>query len=172
MAIVAADIKKYLSGGASNTDPNASIGGAISTTEITDSSLHNLFDVVSGTEASSGDAEYRCFYIKNTHASLTWQTVKLWIQTTTPSTDSVIAIGLDPVGISGTATAPGAEGTAPTGVTFTSPTSEGAALTLPGDGNLDLSEYIAVWLRRTISSGAAAYSSDSVVLRAQGDTAA
>ena len=47
MPIVAADIKEYLSGGGSNSDPNAALGGAISSTEVTDNTTHNLWDVVS-----------------------------------------------------------------------------------------------------------------------------
>ena len=34
MAIVAGDLKIYLSGGAGNSDPNASLGGIISSTEV------------------------------------------------------------------------------------------------------------------------------------------
>ena len=33
------DIKIYLSGGATNTDPNASLGGIISSTELVDNNL-------------------------------------------------------------------------------------------------------------------------------------
>lgn len=65
MSIAASDLKIYLSGGAGNSDPNASLGGVRSTTEVVDDTLHNLFDYVSGTEAGAGDTEYRASYIKN-----------------------------------------------------------------------------------------------------------
>lgn len=94
MPIVQSDIKFYLSGGGSNTDPNAALGGAISSTEIVDASDNNLFDDVTGDESNAGDTEYRAFYVKNTHASLTWQNVKVWIQTNTPAGDSV-EIGIE-----------------------------------------------------------------------------
>ena len=45
MAIVASDIKIRLSGGGANSDVNASLGGAKSSVEVTDNSLHNLFDL-------------------------------------------------------------------------------------------------------------------------------
>ena len=61
MPIVSGDIKYYLSGGGGNTNPNASLGGAISSTEITPASLHNLFDLVSSADASAGTDDYRCF---------------------------------------------------------------------------------------------------------------
>ena len=64
MAITASNIKFYLSGGTSNSNVNASIGGAISTTEVVDNSRHNLFDKTLGTESTAGDTEYRCIYIK------------------------------------------------------------------------------------------------------------
>jgi len=65
MAIVDGDVDLYLSGGAGNSDPNASLGGVISSTAITDDSLHNIFDYVSGSEASAGDDEVRAIYVKN-----------------------------------------------------------------------------------------------------------
>ncbi len=63
MAIVSTDLLFYHSGGAGNSDPDASLGGIISTTQITDASDNNLFDDVTGDEASSGDTEYRGFYL-------------------------------------------------------------------------------------------------------------
>ena len=169
MPIVSGDIDIHLSGGASNTDTDASLGGAISTTEVADASLHNLFDIVSSSEASAGDTEYRCIYVKNNHGSLALQSAVIWIQTVTPSTDTVVAIALAGEGVNGTAETVADESTAPSGESFTSPTTEGAALSI---GNIPAGEHQAVWIRRTVSSGASAYTSDSVVLRVKGDTAA
>lgn len=169
MAITAADIKFYLSGGGSNTDPNASIGGAISSTEVVDASLHNLFDVVSGAESSAGDTEYRCIYIKNTHGSLTLQNAVLWLLSNTPSTDSVIAIALAGEGDNGTAETPADENTAPAGESFTSPSTKGSGLSL---GNLAAGHYYPIWIRRTISASATAYNTDNAVLKVEGETAA
>ena len=170
MPIISTDIKFRLSGGAANSDPNASLGGLKSTTEIVDATLHNLFDIVSSAEASAGDVEYRCFYVHNGHGgALALQNPEIFIQTNTPSTDTDVAIGLDPAGINGTATTIGDESSAPAGVTFTQPSS-GSPLAFPGD--LPDGGHIAVWVRRTVSAAAAAYNGDSVVLRVQGDTAA
>ena len=169
MPIVSGDIDIHLSGGSSNTDTDASLGGAISTTEVTDASLHNLFDIISSSEASSGDTEYRCIYVKNNHGSLALQNAVIWIQTVTPSTDTAVAIALAGEGVNGTAETVANESTAPSGESFTSPTTEGAALSI---GNIPAGEHQAVWIRRTVSSSASAYNSDSVVLRIKGDTAA
>jgi hypothetical protein len=46
--IVAADIHLRLSGGAANTNANASLGGAKSSTSIVDNVLNNLWDNVTG----------------------------------------------------------------------------------------------------------------------------
>ena len=61
MPIISTDIQYRLSGGSGNTDVNASLGGVKSSTSV-GTGLHNLFDVVSSAEASSGDTEYRCVY--------------------------------------------------------------------------------------------------------------
>jgi len=174
MPITATDINFYLSGGATNTNPNASLGGAISTTQITDATLNNLFDDVTGAESSAGDTEYRCFYVKNDHATLTWQTVVAWIASNTPSPGTTVDIGLDPAGVgdgatTGVATTIADEGTAPTGVTFSAPASAAAGLAI---GNIPPGQAIAVWVRRTVSAGAAAYNNDQVTIQFQGDTAA
>jgi hypothetical protein len=169
MAILATDIKFYLSGGAANSDPNASLGGAISATEIADATLHNLFDVVSGDEASAGDTEYRCFYVKNDHGTLTLQGASVWIQTATPSADSDCLLGLGSSAVNGTEQTVADESTAPTGVTFAQADGEVNELVI---GDIPPGEHKAVWIRRDISANAAAYDNDSVVIRVKGETAA
>ena len=174
MAIIASDIKKRLSGGASNSDVNASIGGIKSSTEMAPSGDNNLFDNVLGAESAAGDVEYRCIYYHNAHATLTAQNFTLWIAANTPSPGSDIAIGLDPAGIgdgasTGVAATPATEDDAPDGVAFSQPANQGAGLAV---GNLAPGQSIAVWIRRTISVGAAAYNADSGQLSWACDTAA
>ena len=69
MAIIASELHYRHSGGAGNSDPDASIGGAMSSTQITDDSDNNLFDDVTGDEASSGDTEYRGIYLYTVDSS-------------------------------------------------------------------------------------------------------
>ncbi len=169
MAILTTDIKFFLSGGAGNSDVDASLGGVISTTQLTTASLHNLFDVVSGAEALAGDTEYRCIYVKNDHGSLTLQTAVTWIATNTPSTDSVIAIGLGSSAISGTEQTVANESTAPSAVTLSAPASLGAGLAI---GNLGVGATKAIWIRRIISATASAFTTDTATISVGGDTAA
>lgn len=172
MPIVAADIEYRLSGGASNTDPDAALGGAMSTVGgglITTAVLNNLFDDVSGAEASAGDTEYRCIYIKNDHGSLTLQGAVIWIQTETPSADSLVNIALGGEGLNGTAEIIADESTAPVGESFTHPTTKGAGLAL---GDMAFGDFFPVWVERVISGGAAAADNDGPTLRVEGETAA
>ena len=173
MAITSSNIKFYLSGGTSNTNVNASIGGAISSTEVTDNSLHNLFDKTLGTESTAGDTEYRCIYVKNTHGSLELELAKIWISTNTSSPANVIAIALDGAGKGGTAETETDENVAPTGETFSQPTAYSGGLSLDGGGTgLGSGVAYPIWIRRTIAAGATAVDNVTFVLSVQGDTAA
>lgn len=71
MVIVASDIKLFLSGGAFNTDPNASLGGEISNQEIV-GITNNLFDDISDEENDDGRIDFRCFYVSNENVTDTW----------------------------------------------------------------------------------------------------
>jgi hypothetical protein len=167
MPIVAADIKEYRSTfSASGVD---SLGGAITATEVTDNTTHNIWDVVSSAESSAGDTEYRCIYVKNTHGSLTLQSAKVWIQTQTPSADTSVEIGLGTSAVNGTEQTVANENTAPSGVTFSTAANEGAALSI---GNLPNGQHKAIWIKRIVGSAATAANDDSYVLSYAGDTAA
>lgn len=162
MPIISTDLKYRLSGGAANSDPNASLGGAISSNDAPAS----IFDNVSSAEAVAGDVEYRCVYLRNNHGTLTALGLKVWIQTNTTPTDTQVAIGLGTAAISATEQTIANESTAPVGVTFSEPASEGAALTV---GDLAAGAFKAVWIRRTINAGAAG-ANDGFTLRQKCDT--
>lgn len=174
MAVVASDIKYMLSGGAANTDPNDSLGGKISNTEIVMSpDLNNLFDDVSAEQALTGSVEYRCLYIKNDNGSDNLTSGKVWISANTPSAGTEIAIGLDPAGVgdgdtTGEATTIVNETTAPTGVTFSSPATEGASLPVAA---IPSQEGFALWVRRTVTGGTEAADSDPFTLTFKGTPA-
>ena len=165
MPIAQADIKFRLSGGASNTDPNLSLGGAKSSTEASTA----LFDNVSSAESSAGHTDYRCIYIHNGHATLTMQASKVWLQSNTPSADTDVSIALAGEGINGTAETVANENTAPSGESFAAAATEGAALAI---GNIPPGQHQAVWIKRVVSAGAAAYTGDGFTLRAKCDTSA
>lgn len=163
MPITQAELKYYLSGGAANTDANASLGGAISSTEMP-TSLNGLFDKVTSQEAAAGDTEYRCVYLKSTTATLPLEAARAWIV----EGQVGLEIGVDPAGINGEATTVANESTAPAGVTFDTHVDEANALAL---GNLAAGDFIAVWIKRIAAVGEVATAGDSAALHFKGDYA-
>lgn len=169
MPIVASDLKIRLSGGASNSDVNASLGGAKSSTEVTDNTTHNLFDQVSGTESNAGDTEYRGVYLHNGHGSLTAQNTHVYISSNTGSADTTIDIALAGEGLNATMETIANENTAPAGETFSAPSSYATGLDM---GNIPSGQHYGLWIRRTVTAGAAAVNDDSVTIKYDCDTAA
>jgi hypothetical protein len=169
MAIVASDIKIRLSGGAANSDVNAALGGAKSSTEVTDNTLNNLFDDVDGTESNAGDTEYRCVYIHNGHGSLTMQNVRIYIGTNTSSTDDTWEISLGTAAINATEQTIANENTAPSGTSFSAPTTYAGGL---ASADIPAGQHRSIWYKRIVSASAVADNNDAVTIKVDCDTAA
>lgn len=177
MAIVAADIVWRLSGGAGNTDPALSLGGAMSTAAggiITKTkTLNSIFDDISGTESAAGGAEYRCIYITNTHASLGLLAPKIYISTNVENVADMIDIGVDLAGVDANADTISDESTAPDPtVTFAhncTSYATGVALsaTLTANGG-----RAAIWIRRTVTAGMTADDDEWWTTEIGGDSSA
>jgi hypothetical protein len=155
-------------------DPNASLGKYISTTQITDNTLNNLFDNISGDENAASTVDYRCIFLHNNHATLTLQGTKVWLSAEVAG-GANISIAIDNVAASAIASSSAqadsiaTETTAPSAVgTFSSPTTKGAGLTL---GDLTAGQCRAIWVKRT-ATNSAALNNDGVTIRFEGDTAA
>src|SRR4051794_39900224 len=114
MPIVTADLDVRLTGGAANSDPNASLGGAQSSV----SAGSTIFDDVSGAEGAAGDTEYRGVTIRNGHATLAYIAPKVWIGTDTPSADTDADVALAAEAVNTTMATIANENTAPSSVTF------------------------------------------------------
>lgn len=179
MAITAADILFKFSvktGAAGNSTAGTaagSLGKYISTTQITDASLDNLFDDITGDENAASTVDYRCYFVHNAHATLTWVGVKVWISAeVSGGASAAIAIDVTAASAIGSAGAQAeqiaTETTAPASETFTAPTTKGAGLTL---GDLPPGQTRAIWVRRT-AANTVAVDSDGVTIRCEGDTAA
>ena len=169
--IESTDIKVYLSGGADNSDPNASLGGAISSTELVDNQLHNLFAKVSAAEALSGSTKYRAIYVKNENGSgLTYEDIKAYIASQTTSEDTSIEI----------AVATEAKYTSVQTIAYEdiAPTGQSSWVSLEGVsngqdmGDLGDGDYRGLWVKRIVSLGASAYGNDSATLGTRGETTA
>jgi hypothetical protein len=163
MPISTSDIKFYLSGGSSNTNPNLSLGGVISTTEITSGQLHNLFDVVGNTESVAGDVEYRCIYVKNTSSTFTLNTSYIDIKsnTTSPSTSIDLSLGIS--AINGTEQTIVNESTSPTGMSWIIENTGNKVI-----GSLSPGQHKAIWVRRTVSASAVSFNNDTAIIQLVG----
>lgn len=140
---MAASIAFRLSGGSANSDHNASLGGVMSSVAVV---ADTIFDVVTASEASSGDTEYRCIYVYN-NGDKPLTNVRLWVSD--EPTAGVLAVALDGNGLNANAETIANENTAPSGETFSTPTTSGAGLLI---GNLGVGDRYPIWLRRTINA--------------------
>lgn len=164
MPIASSDIHYRLSGGAGNSDPLASLGGAKSTTTDAGSTI---FPDVSGAQSAAGLTSYRGVVLSNEHGSLTYQAPKVWISTDTPSADTDSDVALAAEAVNTQMASIGAETTAPTSVTFANTAVSFATGLATGD--IPAGQFRGVWLKRVVTAGAAA-AADSFTVSAQGDT--
>lgn len=164
MPIISTDIHYRLSGGAANSNDEASLGGIKSNTTVSGTVL----DDVSGAESAAGSVEYRCFYVHNNHATLSLTLAAIYFQALTLGVGHAVAIGVGSAAINGTEQTVANETTVPVGVAFSSPVTLGTALAL---GSIPAGQHKAVWVRRTVTGGSAA-SANNYTLRTTGDTAA
>lgn len=178
MAITATDIQFRLSsptgpGNSTAGSPATSFGDFISTTQITDATDNNLFDDISGDENAASEAEYRNFFVYNAHGSLTWQAPVVWISSEVAGGANA-AIAIDGTAASALTSASAQaeevanENTAPSGESFSAPTTKGTGLAL---SDLAAGNVRAIWVRRT-ATASAAQNADGVTIRVEGDTAA
>ena len=165
MPIADTDLLIKFTGGSSNSDPNASLGGVVSSNGPTDNVLHNMFDEVSGSESLPGDTEYRCFVCKNNHSTLTAKTPRFYI---TGDTGSQWDIALDGNGLNTNPESVANESTAPSGETFSHPTTYAGGLA-PAD--IPATQHSGgIWARRTIPAAAGAETPHTVTMKFDCDT--
>jgi hypothetical protein len=180
VAIVAADIKFKLSVNTSPGNANAqgnvnnSLGGYMASTEITDATLNNLFDDVTGDENSASDVEYRGMFVHNDHATIDWTSVVMWISSEVGGGTTVAIAPADegavPEDQAGTVQMEtiADEQTAPSGPSFSAPTTKGTGISL---GTIGANEAHGIWVRRT-AADTAAVNNDGFTLSVEGDTTA
>jgi len=176
MAIAGTDIlyKFSVAAAAGNTTGGTaagSLGDQISTTQITDATLNNLFDDVTGDENAASEAEYRGYFVHNNHGSLTWLAPVAWLSAEVAG-GAVAAISVDTTAASAVASGSTQmktivdENTAPATQSFSSPTTKGTGLAL---GDLPNGQVKGIWVRRT-AANTAAVSNDGVTVRVEGDS--
>jgi hypothetical protein len=154
---MASAIFYHLTGGASNADPDLSLGGTGSSEVLSGTALNNLFDNVNPDEIeSSALVEYRAIDIKNDGDALA-KHIEFYL-TDTPNAESVMAIWLDVTGTQSIVN----ETTEPTGA------SGNWSLPLVGS-KLSLDDLAAgathrMWIRRTVDQDATNINEDTAIL--------
>jgi len=145
---MAAILDYHLTGGASNSDPNASLGGVRSSVTVSGTALNNIFDNVTPGEATSGDMEYRAIDVFNSGDASSTSTEGFMGPETT-STDTQLDFGLEASPIDSTLSIAD-ESTPPAAVTFAHHLT-GSRLTFP---DIPIGSYARLWIRRVVSAAA------------------
>lgn len=169
MPIAPSDIEHRYSGGAANTDPDLSLGGAMSTApggEIVDDTLNNDMDDITSAEAAAGITIYHGYYYKNDHSTLTYIGPKMWIESQTSSPDTSVEIAMADEAKNTAIETIADEETAPVGPTFSTPLNYAAGLSI---GDLNPGDYRGHWVKYIVDADAAAVV-DEYTLAVQGDT--
>jgi hypothetical protein len=122
---------------------------------------------VSKDEAVSGKTEFRCFYLKNTHTSVSILNPILVVAKDTESSGDFISVGwgLSVVNVAEQSIA--TESTYPNNVTFYSGATPGQGAILGRD--IPPNGYKAVWLRRTVGFGAQSKAFNEYTIRLLSD---
>ena len=147
---MAATLVFRLTGGAANSDPDASLGGAMSSTALSATPMNNLFDNVSPAEALAGDTNYRAIDVFNS-GDATAESVELYMSAETSSEDSQLDFGDGGVhdgSDQGDTIAD--ESTAPDGISFAHYTSA-SKLSV---ANIPAGEACRIWVRRVVGAEA------------------
>jgi hypothetical protein len=140
----------YYSGGATNADPNLSIGGAKSSIVLSSTQLECLFDTTKGAEASAGADEYRLLYCQNDGVT-SWVDPKMYI-TAQPNvaaepTGETLDFAMADEGKNAEVTAIADVNTAPATVTFDDPATLATGTALPSAPYAE-ADYVGVWFHR------------------------
>jgi hypothetical protein len=164
-------VKTGAAGNSTASSAAASLGKYISTTDVA-TGLNGLFDDVSAAENAASTLDYRSFFVRNNHGSLTMQNTVVYLASETAGgTNIAIAIDNTAASVIGSASAQGAEiateTTAPGAVgAFSSPTTAGTGLSL---GNIPAGQCRQVWVRRTATNSVS--QADGVTLEISFETA-
>lgn len=131
----------------------ASLPGSNDDDTITIANIANeTFDDISKQESLDGDIEYRCFYLKNAHATDEMLNVTIWLKSDAVGADS-LTLGADLAGVgdgvsTGVADTIANENTAPDpAVSFSAPSSRPTGIVL---GTLAAGKCVAFWIKRTV----------------------
>jgi len=172
MPILESDLIHRLSGGASNTNPNLSIGGVMSTDPggvIVSDSDNNDMDDITSTEADAGIVIYHGYFYSNevSSAPLTWTGPVFFVDSQTSSGDTGVDIAIAAEPKNSTIETLANEETAPSGgVSFERPVNKAGGIQI---GDLLQFDFRGHWVKYQVEPGAVS-TADQYTIKAEGDT--
>lgn len=155
MANIVLRLSTGTTSGSSNSNPANSTGGNMATNPeavitTSNTTLNNLWDNITKAENFAGTTDYRCVFIHNDTSTVgaLFASGQVYI-----SGSSLASFQIGMAATKNTATVTIAdENTAPSGITFSTPTS-GSPLPLMSSANtLNPGDYIAMWIKRTANN--------------------
>jgi len=163
------------------SDATLSIGGTMNVNTITSAQANNIFDDVTGDESTSGEMEYRCIAIKDSHATAQMLNAKVWITgfVAAGGTADTINFAIQETSggslsneIADVYTAPTQEFTVPAaGGGTVAWTEEGSPSNTLTYGTVDANGgWFGLWLSRTVPPSSDAFSNRSVTIQVQCET--
>ncbi len=124
------------------------LGGAATVTEVSSSPMNNIFDNVSGAEATAGDINYRAIDLYNDGDALAILS-DIGMSSPTSSTDTSFDMGIETVHIDSTLSI-AVEADAPAGVSFAHYTDSSPLST----DDIPAGSYARIWIKRIVTAGA------------------
>jgi len=181
MPITSSDLLYKYTGTAGTTNPETALGGSLSLNTIPSGVANNIFDNVTGDEASSGIQHFRAIGIHNTIATHVWMNTSIRVDgyTRAASNNDVIYFGVEkPSGTIGnplgTISTIAAETVNP-GVSWTAEGAPSAWVAISGasfTNSIGVDDWAGIWLQRSVPAGAAAFSNRACTVKVQGETSA
>jgi len=182
LPITSADLLFKYTGTGSETNPEQSLGGTLNPNTIPSGVAQNIFDNVTGDEASTGEDYYRAIGIHNTLTTHIWMNTKMWITgyVRAATNYDTIFFGTErPAGTIGTPDGTiqtiADEFTAPVGITWTAEGSPSNTINVSGKdyiNSIGPDDWAGIWLYRSVPPGAAAFSNRSCTIKVEGETSA
>ena len=163
---MAATLVIRLTGGSVNANPNASLGGTMSSTAVTSTVLNNLYNNVSPSYALSGVTDYRAVDLYNS-GNATAASVCIYINSNTTSTRTTLALGQNaannPHSSASSLEQISSSLTTPSSVTFGNYTPSNMLVL----SDIPSSQCARIWLRRTVSATCSNLALDQAQITAQ-----
>ncbi|RLF22434.1 MAG: hypothetical protein DRN15_09085 [Thermoprotei archaeon] len=183
MPLTSEDIKFYYTDGATGPSNNSlSLGGTISGSSITSGVANNIFDDVTGDEASHGTIEYRAIAVKDASSSYDMLNVKVWIsgyKRAATKADTIYFALENPTGSPATIQQIPDPYTAPDESKFVTKKGNTVEWTVEGSpsntlefGTVNAGEWFGIWLKRDVPGSASPYSDRSCTITVQCETTA